>query len=154
MTAVMTANFSAPDLAAHPPRSPRVRLGGFVILPRILDKGRAEIAGTAGEYHYNCPLDRHWFEFAGIDAGAMKVELARGTGDGEMLAWIAAHSATRRTAWEIASWSSYHDHRCPESSEGREFFAESLDGAEHRDDIATWFDLLDFDDFRTFGGKA
>ena len=71
MTAVMTANFSAPDLAAHPPRSPRVRLGGFVILPRILDKGRAEIAETAGEYHYNCPLDRHWFEFAGIDAGAV-----------------------------------------------------------------------------------
>ena len=32
---------NAPDLTQRPPRSPRVRLGGFVILPRMLDKGRA-----------------------------------------------------------------------------------------------------------------
>ncbi len=30
-----------PDLTKFPPRSPRVRLGGYVILPRMLDKGRA-----------------------------------------------------------------------------------------------------------------
>ncbi len=30
-----------PDLTQFPPRSPRVRLGGYVILPRMLDKGRA-----------------------------------------------------------------------------------------------------------------
>ena len=35
----MTLN--APDLTKQPPRSPRVRLGGCVILPRMLDKGRA-----------------------------------------------------------------------------------------------------------------
>jgi hypothetical protein len=39
-----------PDPTQRPPRSPRVRLGGYVILARILDKGRAELAGTAGEY--------------------------------------------------------------------------------------------------------
>ena len=39
----------APDLTKQPPRSPRVRLGGYVILPRILDKGRALLAGTQGE---------------------------------------------------------------------------------------------------------
>jgi hypothetical protein len=46
---------SAPDLTKRPPRSPRQRLGGYALLPRMLDKGRAEIAGTRGEYHYNCP---------------------------------------------------------------------------------------------------
>lgn len=30
-------------------RPPRVELGGYVILARILDKGQAEPAGTAGE---------------------------------------------------------------------------------------------------------
>jgi len=40
----------APNLAQRPPRSPRVRLGGYVVLPRILDKGRADLAGTAGEF--------------------------------------------------------------------------------------------------------
>jgi hypothetical protein len=34
-----------PDLTKQPPRSARVRLGGYVILPRMLDKGRATIAG-------------------------------------------------------------------------------------------------------------
>ena len=35
--------------AAQPPRA----AGRYVVLPRILDKGRAEIAGTAGEFKYN-----------------------------------------------------------------------------------------------------
>ena len=33
-----------PDLTKFPPRSPRVRLGGYVTLPRMLDKGRATLA--------------------------------------------------------------------------------------------------------------
>lgn len=44
---------SAPNLTQRPPRSPRVRLGGYVILARILDKGRAGLASLAGEYKYN-----------------------------------------------------------------------------------------------------
>jgi hypothetical protein len=35
-----------------------VRLGGFALLPRMLDKCRATIAGKQGEYHYNCPNDQ------------------------------------------------------------------------------------------------
>ena len=53
----MSTDIHAPDLTKRPPRSPRVRLGGLVILPRMLDKGRAAIAGTIGDYHYDCPLD-------------------------------------------------------------------------------------------------
>src|SRR6202044_3130060 len=41
-----------PDLTKFPPRSGRVRLGGYVILPRCLDKGRATLAGKNGEYHF------------------------------------------------------------------------------------------------------
>jgi hypothetical protein len=43
---------AAPNLTQRPPRSPRVRLGGYVLLARLLDKGRAELAGTAGEYKF------------------------------------------------------------------------------------------------------
>ncbi len=70
------------DLTQHPPRSPRVRLGGFVILPRMLDKGRATIAGTTGEYRYACPLDQRFLDFAGIDPEASRTQLAEGKGDG------------------------------------------------------------------------
>jgi hypothetical protein len=40
------------DLTQRPPRSVRVRLGRYIILPRLLDKCRATLAGKNGEYHY------------------------------------------------------------------------------------------------------
>src|SRR5438477_414800 len=69
---------NTPDLTKHPPRSPRVRLGGYVILPRMLDKGRATTAGKNGEYKYACPLDERFLDFAGIDPEALKKQLAAG----------------------------------------------------------------------------
>ena len=48
------------DLTQRPPRSHRVRLGGYVMLPRILDKGRALNAGKIGVYRYGAKsMDRH-----------------------------------------------------------------------------------------------
>ena len=66
----MPNTISAPDLTKRPPRSARCRLGGYVLLPRMLDKGRAEIAGMAGEFHYDCPLDNIFFDFAGLKGAA------------------------------------------------------------------------------------
>jgi hypothetical protein len=50
---------NAPDLTLRPPRSMRVRLGGFAILARMLDKGRATLVKKNGEYNYNSPTDQH-----------------------------------------------------------------------------------------------
>jgi hypothetical protein len=145
----------APNLAQRPPRSPRVRLGGYVVLARILDKGRAEIAGTAGEYKYNNPADHHWFLFTGITHDALKSELAKGKGDGEMLAWIEENAPHKRTPWEIHQWSAYFSERGPDGDvETLEFFAKRVGGFnKNREDVKTWFDLLDLDDHVTFGGK-
>jgi uncharacterized protein DUF5069 len=144
----------APDLTKRPPRSPRVRLGGYVILPRTLDKGRAKIAGTNGEYHFNCPLDQRVLSFAGIDADALGKQLAAGKSDSEILEWITAKSKTKRTAHEIAQWSAHQEQRAPGDPDSREFFNdEQKRAAPHREDIVTWFDLLDVDDYATFGGK-
>src|SRR5690242_14905781 len=57
-TAVGAVNYQAPDLRKHPPRSPRTRLGGYVQLPRTIDKARALALGQIGEYHFNCPFDQ------------------------------------------------------------------------------------------------
>ena len=46
----------ARNLAKDYPRSPRETLCGYVIAARTLDKCRASLAGTAGEYHFDCPL--------------------------------------------------------------------------------------------------
>lgn len=148
-------NFHAPNLTQHPPRSDRVRIGGYVILARMLDKGRATLAGTNGDYHYDCPVDKRFLEFAGVDAGELKEQLAAGAGDGQILAWIEAHSTTKPSAAQIEVWSTHQEQRSPGDLDSREFFSSVHKGAgPEREDITTWFDLLDLDDFVSFGGKA
>jgi hypothetical protein len=149
-------NYASPDLTQHPPRSPRVRLGGYVILPRCLDKCRAVLAGKVGEYKYACPLDQHMLKFAGIDADALMAAVKKGLGDAEILAWITTNAATPREEWEIAHWSTHQESRAPADNEGREALSKYAAAAKvaEREDIRTWFDLLDADDFASFGGKA
>jgi hypothetical protein len=143
------------DLTQRPPRSPRTRLGGFAILPRMLDKGRAAIAGTPGEYKYACPLDQRFLDFAGIDPDALKVQLTEGKGDGEILAWILETSKAKPNEIAIDAWSLYVERRVPSDIESRGFFNEMQSQvAPKREDIVTWFDMLDLDDYVSFGGKA
>lgn len=151
-----STNIPAPDLTQRPPRSPRTRLGGYALLPRMLDKGRATAVNKNGEYRFNCPLDQHILNFAGIDPDKLLVELKTGQGDGEILEWITANAKTKRTAWEIQQWSDYHDRRGPDSdAETLQFFAAYVAKVTTtREDIRTWADVLDLDDYCTFGGKA
>jgi hypothetical protein len=142
-----------PDLTQQPPRSPRVRLGGYAILPRCLDKGRAEIAGKNGEYRYACPLDKQFLEFAGIDAEALQKELMKS--DTEVLEWIQANAKHNRTGAEIAAWTAWQEQRAPDNPDSRDHFnGLHKAGAPKRTDITTWFDLLDLDDYVSFGGKG
>jgi Domain of unknown function (DUF5069) len=148
-------NIHAPDLTKQPPRSPRVRLGGYAILPRCLDKGRALLAGKNGEYNYDCPLDQRVLEFAGITGAALKKQLALGKSDSEILKWIETNSTTRPQPWQIAQWSAFAEQRGPNDVETREFFTSLLAKfSKDREDILGWFDLLDLDDYVSFGGKA
>jgi len=150
------ANITPPtDLTKRPPRSARVRLGGYVILPRLIDKGRALLAGTNGDYNYACPLDMQFFEFTSIDPAAFKKQIEAGLGDGELLEWVKANAGTPRPAHDIALWSRFMEDRIPTDVESRAFFHEIHKAtAAARPDIGTWFDLLDLDDFASYGGKA
>jgi hypothetical protein len=142
-----------PDLAQHPPRSPRAQLGGYAHLPRLLDKARATLAGKNGEYHYNCPMDRHFFEFTGIAHKALLLEVKKGRSDSQMLAWIRQHS--ERLPAEIAAWTAWMRLLAPGGSPGHEWIAEVIKAnGPDRDDIVTFFDLLDLDDFVAFGGQG
>jgi hypothetical protein len=143
------------DLTQRPPRSPRVRLGGYAILTRMLDKGRATLAGKQGEFKYACPLDQEFLNFAGVDAEKLREQLAAGKGDGEILEWIKANQTKKREAHEIESWSCHQDRRAPGEVEKRDFFHEiQKEIGVKRTDIVSWFDLLDLDDHVSYGGKA
>ena len=69
-------------------------------------------------------------------------------------------SATRRTFQPaftgIQQWSDHHDRRGPDSdAETLAFFANYVGKlTKTREDIRTWADLLDLDDYVSFGGKA
>jgi hypothetical protein len=95
--------FLAIDLTKAYPRSPRETLAGYVHAGRMLDKCRAVVAGCAGEYHYDCPLDRQLFDFTGIDADEFKAYVATGALDAEVAAWITAHSRVKERA-AVVTW--------------------------------------------------
>jgi len=121
----------------------------------MLDKGRAAIEGVVGEYKYACPLDQQFLNFVGIDPEALKQQLAAGKGDGEILEWINANAKHQRSEPEISAWTCYQERRAPGAVELREFFhGIHKQIAPHRTDIGTWADLLDLDDYVSFGGKA
>ena len=83
---------SAPDLNQSYPRSPRETLGGYVLAARTLAKCRAAIAGTLGEYHFDCPLDNLLFDFTGISADAFRAKVESGVSDEEFGEWLASTS--------------------------------------------------------------
>ncbi len=146
---------ASPDLTIRPPRSPRVRLGGYVLLPRILDKCRATLIKKNGDYNYNCPLDQYFLKFTGIDPEALQKQVAAGLGDGAILVWIEKNQTHPRSGQEIDAWSDYMNRRTPASIEQRERMNQYQTGAgQGREDISTWFDVLDLDDFASFGGPA
>ena len=152
----MPSSINAPDLTQRPPRSPRCRLGGLVILPRVLDKARATAVNKQGEFDYNCSLDRHLLNFLGLDPEGLMAEVKLGKSDGELLEWVAANAKNKKAPWEIEQWSAYQDKRGPDSdAETILLFAERVGSfSKTREDIKTWFDLVDVDDHVTFGGKA
>ena len=128
---------SAKDLTKEPPRSPRERLGSYVILGRTLDKGRALLAGNVGEYHFDCPLDNMLFGFKGVTGDEVKKSLEAGATDKDVLAWLETHG-TPKSDEEISAWATSVEHARPyEDPERKEWFAEEcaklgLDPANHR----------------------
>lgn len=146
---------NAPDLTKAPPRSPRVRLGGYTILPRILDKARATVAGTNGEYRYTNPTDWHFFRFTGIDPDALLERVKAGGGDWAVLQWVQETAPLKRTPLEIAQWSAWTEGFAYHGVDRRDWFTAEIRRLNpQRDDIATVFDRLDLDDYVSFGGEA
>ncbi len=91
------------DLNTGVPRSPRETLGGYVVAARTLDKCRAAITGKLGEYHFDCPLDRIFFDFTGISSDDFKAHVAQGADDAAVGAWI-GENARHRSREEVVQW--------------------------------------------------
>ena len=147
-------NFSRPDLSQHPPRSARVRLGGFAQLPRLLDKARALAAGTIGPYDYPAMMDSQFFDFTGIDADAILSRVKSGASDAEMLQWVRENMNPKRQPHEIAQWSAWLETFGAHTAKGHEWLgARMKECGPGRDDVQSYCEHLDIDDYTSYGGK-
>jgi len=140
----------AKDLTKEFPRSPRELLGGFVIAARALDKCRAVLAGIAGQYHFDCPLDRMFFDATGIDSAAFQAEVEKGATDAEMSAWVNSH-ATLNTSEDIAVWNNKMRYTRPcDMPPGTQAFLEGYipQFVPKNRPVYVWFDLYDLEEER------
>ena len=142
----MNKNVAGKDLTKEAPRSPRTRIGGYVILGRTIDKCRALVGGNIGEYHFDCPLDNMLFGFKGVKGDDFKAQIENGASDQEMAEWLNQHGE-KKTVDEIKRWADETEADSPyDNPEKRDWFIEQtkplgLDPAK-----VTLFDWLEVDD--------
>ncbi len=135
------------DLTKEAPRSPYEKVGGFAILGRTIDKCRASLAGTIGEYHFNCPVDNMLFGFKGIDAEAFKTLVATGASDEEITTWVKSEGLPK-TDEEIETWSdSYRsDYSYTTDTNKKDWFIGECQRLGLDPEKTTLFDMLEVDD--------
>ncbi len=137
------------DLTKAFPRSPVDRIGGLDHLKRVTDKARAHLAGTLGEYIYNCPLDQAFFSFFGIDAEEFSKAASTRLTDDEMLEWIRKHSPRAKDPSAVESFNRDYESRGPDSPEKWDYFKSVRDAlSPNRPDITTWVKLIDLEEKR------
>ncbi len=138
------------DLTKQAPASPRIRVGGYAILARALDKGRAEIAGNGGEYHFDCPLDNYLFGFKGVTGADIKKLLEAGSSNEEIAAWIDANG-TPKTEEEKTAWSDSVEAARPyDNPDMKDWFIGVCAEAGIDPAASTLFDYLEKDDKASF----
>jgi len=142
---------SAKDLRNDYPRSPREKLGGYVIAARSADKCRAFLLGMNGEYNYwPCSLAAQWFSFSGITPEQFKEVVATGATDDELARWIEG-AATVKDPNAVLKWNNtMRDMKISEMSlEAQQYLEEYIPQfvPPHRP-VYVWFDVYDLEERR------
>jgi hypothetical protein len=142
------------DLTKEAPHSPRKRIAGFAIASRAVDKCRASVAGTLGEYQYDCRLDQMLFDFKGITGAQFKTAV-QGCNDYEQVgAWLQANGTTK-TALEIKAWSDEMEaSSLMKDPEKRSYFIQNCSQLGLNPQMNSTFDWLEADDRESFRRKS
>jgi len=137
------------DLRTGFPRSMKITLEGYVHLARMIDKCRATLAGTEGEYIYPCPMDERLMEFAGITAEQFTAAVKTHPTDEGVAAWF-RKAATPHRPVELEDWNQELLARGPSSPQSAAKFKKYLDAIDpSRTDLTAWSDLQDLEEGRT-----
>lgn len=138
------------DLTREVPRSPKQKMLGIVSLARTIDKARAYNEGKLGEYHYDCPHDKPLFQFLGTDGVTFAAKVKELQTDENILAWVKRDLLAKKTEAEIERFNEdrFQWHPDPGSDSDKYYKELRAQVAPGRDDIVSWFDLLDLDEKR------
>ena len=144
-------DLQAPDLTKTFPRSPRdTSIAGYVVAARALDKCRAVLADTAGEYHSSCPLDEIWLDFAGIKYKAFRKFVATGADDAAVSEWVTKKAKQKKRS-EVISWNNkMRDKQISKMSPKLQEFLEDYIPANlpKGKPVYVWFDVYDIEEKR------
>jgi hypothetical protein len=121
------------------------------MLPRTIDKARAAIAGTLGEYKYGeaSDFDVFLFETLGVDAESFLDGVRRSPDDEAFLRWLHANARTVADRDDERLLETL-EHDGVDSDEGRQLKAwtEKNVPPPLRDNIRSWIDKIDFEEGR------
>ena len=132
------------------PRSPYEKLGGYVHLPRLIDKARLHRKGLLNGYNYKTVgFDKHLLAFLKLDGDAFEDVANSLNDDGAILNWVQGNGA-RHSLEAIEQWNAAMISRHPDTAAKKARFVHFLKeaGGEGRNDIRTYFDLIEFDEGR------
>jgi hypothetical protein len=126
----------------------RVTLAGHVHLARMIDKCRAVLAATEGEYIYPCPMDERLLEFVGITSDQFTSAVKTYPTDSGVAAWF-QQTATPHPSAELNEWNLKLLSRGPSSPGSMEKFKKYRDAVDpSRTDLTAWSDLQDLEEGR------
>ncbi|HKW44927.1 MAG TPA: DUF5069 domain-containing protein [Candidatus Eremiobacteraceae bacterium] len=138
------------DLTKEFPRSPRATLMDIPMLPRTIDKARAVVSSSAGEYVFGekSSFDMAMLDFLGLTPAAFLEGVRESPDDAAMLGWLDAH-ARKTTPAERAEFASVFLNDGDDDADRarfRERRAKLPAGVRGR--VTGWVDLLDVDEGR------
>jgi gluconokinase len=142
-----------------PLRSPRDTVGGITVFGRILDKIRLHASdGALPEgYHLGVISGRHTFDdrvcrFLHVEFEALRMQVLAGGTDEEVLEWC-FENGRRPNPEEIEVWNGFMSKRGWRDDGAANLTAQKdAAGFGDREDIATFFDLMDAEEGR--GGSS
>ena len=138
------------DLTREYPRSPRDLLLGVPMLPRTIDKARAALAGTLGEYVYGekSSFDMALLDFLGLSPERFLDGVRSSPDDRAMVEWLRAN-AKPRSPQEANDFATVFLNDGDDDAD-RARFAERRAKlpANVQPKVTGWVDLLDVDEGR------
>lgn len=135
------------DLTRDYPRSPRDQLEGMMLLPRAIDKARAQLEGKLGEYiYYGCRLNLRLFNTLGVTEDEFLDAVRRSPDDESVLEWIREYVRPERD--KVQKMNDWVLHNEPKENERQQFCDELERVDPGNGSVNTWTELIDLEEGR------